>query len=48
MSRIDEVLGHALTRKPVPIVWDEASAKPAEKPAVEEDSSALTAVSSIN
>src|SRR6266702_4474281 len=48
VSRIDEVLGHALTRKPVPIVWDEASAKPAEKPAVEENSSALTAVSSIN
>src|SRR6266516_3588371 len=48
VSRMDEVLGHALTRKPVAIVWDEASAKPAEKPAVEEDSSELTAVSSIN
>ncbi len=25
VSRMDEVLGHALTRKPVPIVWDEAA-----------------------
>ena len=31
-----------------PIVWDEVSGKPAEKPAVEEESSALTAVPSIN
>jgi len=48
VSRMDEVLGHALTRKPEPIVWDEVSGKPAEKPAVEEESSALTAVPSIN
>src|SRR6266568_4748753 len=48
VSRMDEVLGHALTRKPEPIVWDEVSGKPAEKPAVQEESSALTAVPSIN
>ena len=42
VSRMDEVLAHALTRKPEPIVWDEvAAAKPAEKP--EDDGSALTA-----
>src|SRR5881394_441518 len=46
--RMDEVLGHALTRKPEPIVWDEVSGKPADKPAVQEESSALTAVPSIN
>jgi len=43
VSRIDEVLGHALTRKPVPIVWDEASAKPTVETSVEEESSAWTA-----
>src|SRR6266699_2939774 len=43
VSRMDEVLGHALTRKPVPIVWDEASAKPAVDTPVEEASSARTA-----
>jgi ATP-dependent Lon protease len=43
VSRIDEVLGHALTRKPVPIVWDEASAKPTVETPVEEESSARTA-----
>jgi ATP-dependent Lon protease len=33
VSRMDEVLAHALVRKPEPIVWDEvAAAKPAEKP----------------
>jgi ATP-dependent Lon protease len=42
VSRIDEVLGHALTRKPVPIVWDEASAKPTVETPVEEESSART------
>jgi ATP-dependent Lon protease len=42
VSRMDEVLAHALVRKPEPIVWDEAAAaKPAEK--VEDDGSALTA-----
>jgi ATP-dependent Lon protease len=43
VSRMDEVLGHALTRKPVPIVWDEASARPAVDTPVEEASSARTA-----
>jgi hypothetical protein len=43
VSRMDEVLGHALTRKPVPIVWDEASAKPAVDTPAEEKSSARTA-----
>jgi ATP-dependent Lon protease len=42
VSRMDEVLAHALTRKPEPIVWDELSAKPVE-PAVEDDGSGLTA-----
>jgi ATP-dependent Lon protease len=28
VSRMDEVLAHALTRKPEPIVWDETQAKP--------------------
>src|SRR5687767_3817731 len=42
VSRMDEVLAHALVRKPEPIVWDEvAAAKPAEK--TEDDGSALTA-----
>jgi ATP-dependent Lon protease len=41
VSRMDEVLAHALVRKPEPIVWDEVAAKPAEK--TEEDGSALTA-----
>jgi ATP-dependent Lon protease len=43
VSRMDEVLGHALTRKPVPIMWDEASAKPAVDTSVEEKSSARSA-----
>jgi ATP-dependent Lon protease len=41
VSRMDEVLTHALVRKPEPIVWEEVSAKPAE-PAPEDDA-ALTA-----
>ncbi len=42
VSRMDEVLAHALVRKPEPIVWDEvAAAKPAEK--AEDDGSGLTA-----
>src|SRR5262245_6016478 len=48
VSRMDEVLGHALTRKPQPIVWDEVSGKLAETPAVKEESSALTAARAIN
>jgi len=45
VSRMDEVLAHALTRKPEPIVWDETTAKPVEGPTVDADdeSSALTA-----
>jgi ATP-dependent Lon protease len=48
VSRMDEVLTRALTRKPEPIEWDEEKAKPTEtsvstEPAVEEDSSTLTA-----
>ena len=47
VSRMDEVLTRALTRKPEPIAWDEEAAKlaeaAAEKPAVEEDGSGLTA-----
>ena len=39
VSRMDEVLGHSLTRKPESIVWDE-TAKPA---ALEKASSTLTA-----
>ena len=42
VTRMDEVLAHALVRKPEPIVWDEvAAAKPADK--AEDDGSALTA-----
>jgi ATP-dependent Lon protease len=39
------VLARALTRKPEPIQWEEAAAKPADvaEPAVEEDASGLTA-----
>jgi ATP-dependent Lon protease len=43
VSLMDEVLKHALVRAPVPIVWDEANAKPAAAPSVEDESSALTA-----
>jgi ATP-dependent Lon protease len=37
VSRMDEVLGHALTRKPEPIAWDEAGAKPPLETPVEEE-----------
>ena len=45
VSRMDEVLARALVRKPEPITWEEAGAKPVDvpDPAVEEDSSGLTA-----
>ena len=45
VSRMDEVLTRALVRKPEPIVWEEATAKPVDVPeaAVEEDASGLTA-----
>ena len=46
VSRIDEVLARAMTRKPEPIEWDEttttATAVPEEAP-VEEEASTLTA-----
>ena len=46
VSRMDEVLARALTRKPEPIEWDEttttAAAVPEEAP-VEEEASTLTA-----
>jgi ATP-dependent Lon protease len=41
VSRMDEVLARALTRKPEPITWEEPTAKPVD--VVEEDSSGLTA-----
>jgi len=44
VSRMDEVLERALTRKPEPIEWDEASAKAGPGPeAVEEEIPGLTA-----
>jgi len=47
VSRMDEVLARALTRKPEPIVWDEgakqAETSVATEPPVEEESSILTA-----
>jgi ATP-dependent Lon protease len=45
VSRMDEVLTRALVRKPEPIIWEEATAKPVDvpDPAVEEDASGLTA-----
>jgi ATP-dependent Lon protease len=45
VSRMDEVLTHALVRQPEPIAWDETAVKPAAEPAapVEEESSAVTA-----
>jgi len=46
VTRMDEVLARALTRKPEPIAWDEEAAKLAERaaePAVDEEGSGLTA-----
>jgi ATP-dependent Lon protease len=48
VARMDDVLVRALVRKPEPIEWDEEAAKSvapavAAEPAVEEDSSGLTA-----
>ena len=44
VSRMDEVLARALVRKPEPIAWEEATAKPVDVPEViEEDASGLTA-----
>jgi ATP-dependent Lon protease len=48
VTRMDEVIARALVRPPVPIVWDEESAKLAAaaattEPVVEDDGSGLTA-----
>src|SRR3954469_7069217 len=46
VSRMDEVLAKALTRKPEPIEWDEASAKqpvPVADAAIDEDTSGVIA-----
>jgi ATP-dependent Lon protease len=45
VSRMDEVLAVALTRKPEPIEWDEASAKQPVVPdaAVDEDTAGVIA-----
>jgi ATP-dependent Lon protease len=44
VSRMDEALARALVRKPEPITWEEATAKPVEvAETIEEDASALTA-----
>ncbi len=45
VSRMDAVLARALVRKPEPITWEEATAKPVDvpDPVVEDDSSGLTA-----
>jgi ATP-dependent Lon protease len=37
VSRMDEVLTHALIRRPEPIDWSEAEEAPAKAPAGEED-----------
>jgi ATP-dependent Lon protease len=44
VSRMDEVLARALTRKPEPIVWEEPTVKPKPEAAIEDEAaSALTA-----
>jgi ATP-dependent Lon protease len=44
VSRMDEVLARALVRKPEPITWEEATAKPVDvAETIEEDASGLTA-----
>jgi ATP-dependent Lon protease len=45
VSRMDEVLGRAMTRKPEPIEWDETTtiAAAVEEAPVEEEASTLTA-----
>src|SRR5262249_56863272 len=43
VSRMDEVLGHALTRKPQPIVWHEANAEATVGRPIEEERSARIA-----
>ncbi len=43
VSRMDEVLARAMTRKPEPIEWDETAAAAPEEAPVEEEASTLTA-----
>jgi ATP-dependent Lon protease len=43
VSRMDEVLTRALTRKPEPIEWDETMAKPVDVPPVEDEPPSLIA-----
>jgi ATP-dependent Lon protease len=45
VTRMDEVLARALTRKPEPIEWDEATAKPIDVPdaSVEDEPPAVIA-----
>jgi ATP-dependent Lon protease len=44
VSRMDEVLGRALVRRPDSITWEEATAKPVDVPeTIEEDAPGLTA-----
>jgi len=43
VSRMDEVLAHALVRKPEPIEWDEAAEAANAKPVGKEDSSSVIA-----
>ncbi len=44
VSRMDEVLARALTRKPEPVVWDESTMKPKPEAAIEDEAAAaLTA-----
>jgi ATP-dependent Lon protease len=46
VSRMDEVLARAMTRKPEPIEWDETTPAPATAPEqtpVEEEAATLTA-----
>jgi ATP-dependent Lon protease len=42
VSRMDEVLARAMTRKPEPIEWDETAAAAPEEAAVEEEASTLS------
>jgi ATP-dependent Lon protease len=44
VSRMDEVLEHALTRKPEAIEWDERAAAPASEPVVSEEEDASTVI----
>ncbi|MDJ1156743.1 endopeptidase La [Chelatococcus sp. SYSU_G07232] len=43
VSRMDQVIAHALVRKPEPIEWDEEVAEKARKPAAEDEASGVVA-----